>query len=160
VVFDAWLRILTRTPRSIMWLLRFPAIAEQNILRCAQQWAGADIASRIRFTDVAPKEAHVRRCRVADLFLDTIECNAHTVATEFVFQLYMLRHLLNTKLQCPVGRDSDRYMAKIRVQDVLQGRCQHRQRDWLWTTYDRVKPERLREPGHRLGAERIFHCCV
>lgn len=96
-MFDAWLRILARTPRSILWLLRFPAVAEQNILRCAQQWAGADIAARIRFTDVAPKEIHIQRCRVADLFLDTIECNAHTVATEFVFPSSMLRHPFDIK---------------------------------------------------------------
>ncbi|QRV90973.1 glycosyltransferase family 41 protein [Ceratobasidium sp. AG-Ba] len=85
VVFDAWLRILTRVPRSILWLLRFPAVAEPNILRCAQQWAGPEVASRIRFTDVASKEAHIQRCRVADLFLDTIECNAHTVATDVLW---------------------------------------------------------------------------
>jgi protein O-GlcNAc transferase len=84
VVFDSWLRILARTPKSILWLLRFPAVAEKNILRCAELWAGPEMASRIRFTDVAPKELHIQRCRVADLFLDTIECNAHTVATEFV----------------------------------------------------------------------------
>ncbi|QRW05064.1 glycosyltransferase family 41 protein [Ceratobasidium sp. AG-Ba] len=60
-------------------------VAEPNILRCAQQWAGPEVASRIRFTDVASKEAHIQRCRVADLFLDTIECNAHTVATDVLW---------------------------------------------------------------------------
>ncbi|KAB5594284.1 Glycosyltransferase family 41 protein [Ceratobasidium theobromae] len=85
VVFDAWLRILARTSKSILWLLRFPAVAEKNILRCAELWAGPEIASRIRFTDVVTKELHIQRCRVADLFLDTIECNAHTVATDVLW---------------------------------------------------------------------------
>ncbi|KAF8708355.1 Glycosyl transferase family 41, partial [Rhizoctonia solani] len=70
---------------SILWLLRFPSLAEGNLLRCAELWAGPDVAKRIRFTDVAPKEVHVRRCRVADLFLDTIECGAHTVATDVLW---------------------------------------------------------------------------
>ncbi|KAJ1311577.1 hypothetical protein OPQ81_010060 [Rhizoctonia solani] len=70
---------------SILWLLRFPTLAEGNLLRCAELWAGPEIARRIRFTDVAPKEIHIQRCRVADLFLDTIECNAHTVATDVLW---------------------------------------------------------------------------
>ncbi|GAB1519259.1 hypothetical protein RhiTH_002325 [Rhizoctonia solani] len=85
VVFNSWLRILNRAPKSILWLLRFPSLAEGNLLRCAELWAGPDVAKRIRFTDVAPKEVHVRRCRVADLFLDTIECGAHTVATDVLW---------------------------------------------------------------------------
>ncbi|KAH7345131.1 glycosyl transferase family 41-domain-containing protein [Rhizoctonia solani] len=72
-------------PKSILWLLRFPTLAEGNLLRCAELWAGPEIAKRIRFTDVAPKEIHIQRCRVADLFLDTIECNAHTVATDVLW---------------------------------------------------------------------------
>ena len=45
-------------------------------MRAAKQWAGDEIASRIRFTDVARKEVHVQRGRVADLFLDTVEVRA------------------------------------------------------------------------------------
>ncbi|KEP54922.1 glycosyltransferase family 41 protein [Rhizoctonia solani 123E] len=85
VVFNSWLRILNRAPKTILWLLRFPALAEGNLLRCAELWAGPEIAKRIRFTDVAPKEIHIQRCRVADLFLDTIDCNAHTVATDVLW---------------------------------------------------------------------------
>lgn len=85
VGLNAWLRILARNPKSILWLLRFPAAGEANILRCAELWAGTDMAARIRFTDVAPKEKHIERCRIADLFLDTIECGAHTVATDVLW---------------------------------------------------------------------------
>lgn len=96
-----WLRILTRVPNSILWLLRFPAAGEEHLRRTAVQWAGEDVASRVRFTDVARKDVHVYRGRVADLFLDTTEvrspltyishmglrrfmyqCNAHTIAAE------------------------------------------------------------------------------
>lgn len=81
-VFKAWLRILAAVPNSILWLLRFPAAGEPNILRTARQWAGDEVCSRIVFTDVAPKEEHIRRGRVADLFLDTFEVNAHTTACD------------------------------------------------------------------------------
>ena len=72
-IFAAWLRILELCPRSILWLLRFPAAGEEHLIRTAKAWAGDEIASRVHFTDVATKQDHVQRCRVADLFLDTLE---------------------------------------------------------------------------------------
>ena len=80
--FRTWLRILSRVPNAILWLLRFPADGAQNLLKTAQLWAEPHVASRIRFTDVAPKGQHIARACVADLFLDTNECNAHTTAAD------------------------------------------------------------------------------
>ena len=51
----------------------------------AAAWAGADVASRIVFTDVAPKGQHISRARVCDLVLDTPECNAHTTAADVLW---------------------------------------------------------------------------
>ncbi|TFY55582.1 hypothetical protein EVJ58_g8160 [Rhodofomes roseus] len=59
-IFAVWLRILTQVPRSILWLLRFPAAGEEHLLRTARDWA-------------------------ADLFLDTAECNAHTIAADVLW---------------------------------------------------------------------------
>jgi len=83
--FRTWLRILARVPNSILWLLRFPDLGESNLLRTARQWAGSEVASRIIFTDVAPKHLHISRARVCDLFLDTPECNAHTTAADVLW---------------------------------------------------------------------------
>jgi protein O-GlcNAc transferase len=49
---------------------------EEHLLRTAELWAGPEIAARVRFTDVARKDIHVRRGRVADLFLDTVEVSS------------------------------------------------------------------------------------
>lgn len=68
-----WLRILRRVPGSILWLLRFPGAAEEHLLRTANEWAGPEVASRVRFTDVAKKDVHIRRCRIADIALDTLD---------------------------------------------------------------------------------------
>ncbi|KAF9223524.1 hypothetical protein BS17DRAFT_796151 [Gyrodon lividus] len=84
-IFWTWLRILTRVRHSILWLLRFPAAGESNLLQTAITWAGPEVASRIRFTDVAPKEQHIARCCVADLVLDTAECSAHTIAADVLW---------------------------------------------------------------------------
>lgn len=79
MIFWTWLRILCRVRRSILWLLRFPAAGEPNLLQTAMAWAGPEVASRIRFTDVASKEIHIARCCVPDLVLDTAEVGPVTL---------------------------------------------------------------------------------
>ncbi|PSN71368.1 UDP-N-acetylglucosaminyltransferase [Corynespora cassiicola Philippines] len=83
--FRTWLRILQRIPNAILWLLRFPDLGETNLKQTAYMWAGADVANRIKFTDVAQKSQHIARARVCDLFLDTPECNAHTTAADILW---------------------------------------------------------------------------
>ncbi|KAK2612930.1 hypothetical protein QQS21_001041 [Conoideocrella luteorostrata] len=83
--FRTWLRILARAPRAVLWLLRFPEPGENNLRATARAWAGPEVASRIVFTDVAPKSQHISRARVCDLFLDTPECNAHTTAADILW---------------------------------------------------------------------------
>ncbi|KAI2464002.1 glycosyltransferase family 41 protein [Annulohypoxylon bovei var. microspora] len=83
--FRTWLRILSNVPKAILWLLRFPELGENNLKKTAKVWAGEDVARRIIFTDVAPKQQHISRARVCDLFLDTPECNAHTTAADVLW---------------------------------------------------------------------------
>jgi predicted O-linked N-acetylglucosamine transferase (SPINDLY family) len=66
-------------------LLKFPELGEKALKKTAEDWASAEVASRIRFTDVAPKQMHISRARVCDLFLDTPECNAHTTAADVLW---------------------------------------------------------------------------
>ncbi|KAJ2549837.1 hypothetical protein EV175_004295 [Coemansia sp. RSA 1933] len=84
-LFRMWLRILERVPNAIIWLLRFPAAGEQHLRRAAVEWAGEEVARRVVFTDVAPKHIHIKRGRIADAFLDTPECNAHTTAVDILW---------------------------------------------------------------------------
>ena len=79
------MRILSKVPKAVLWLLRFPELGESNLKRTAKAWAGEGVASRIVFTDVAPKQQHISRARVCDLFLDTPECNAHTTAADVLW---------------------------------------------------------------------------
>lgn len=72
-------------PKAVLWLLRFPEAGEANLRRTAEAWAGTEVASRLIFTDVAPKGQHISRARVCDLFLDTPECNAHTTAADVLW---------------------------------------------------------------------------
>lgn len=83
--FDMYLQILQMVPNAILWLLRFPDLGEQHLVKYAADWASPEVASRIVFTDVAAKGTHITRASVVDLFLDTPECNAHTTAADVIW---------------------------------------------------------------------------
>ncbi|KAK8065705.1 tetratricopeptide [Apiospora hydei] len=92
--FRTWLRILSNVPKAHLWLLKFPDLGESNLKRTARLWASEEVASRIIFTDVAPKQQHISRARVCDLFLDTPECNAHTTAADILWSTSILKGAL------------------------------------------------------------------
>ena len=81
--FATWMRILRRVPGSVLWLLLFPAAGERRIR--AEAAARGVPAERIIFTDVAPKAVHVARSGLADVFLDTPLCNAHTTGCDVLW---------------------------------------------------------------------------
>ncbi|SDP91356.1 Predicted O-linked N-acetylglucosamine transferase, SPINDLY family [Rhodoferax sp. OV413] len=79
-VFDTWMRILQRTPGSLLWLLSDNPWAEQNLVREAQA-RGVD-PSRLFFAPRVSPENYLGRFPVADLFLDTFPFNAGTTAND------------------------------------------------------------------------------
>lgn len=76
-------KILKRVPNSVLWLLRFPAYGEPNVIRFCQEH-GVD-SSKIIFSNVAAKEEHVRRGQLADVCLDTPLCNGHTTGMDILW---------------------------------------------------------------------------
>ena len=79
-LFDAWMRILARTPGSVLWLLEDNITAAANLKKEA---AARGIApGRLVFAKRLPLAEHLARHRCADLFLDTLPYNAHTTASD------------------------------------------------------------------------------
>ena len=79
-VFDVWMRLLRQVDGSVLWLLRDNEGSERN-LRLGAQRRGVD-PSRLIFADRVMPDEHLARQRLADLFLDTLPCNAHTTASD------------------------------------------------------------------------------
>ncbi len=79
-VFSAWMRILQRTPGSVLWLLADNTWAETNLRREAQA-RGVD-ASRLIFAGRVLPPDYLARYACADLFLDTFPFNAGTTAND------------------------------------------------------------------------------
>jgi len=81
--FESWCNILTQVPNSVLWLLRFPQVGETNVK--AQAVAHGVAEERIIFSNVAPKEEHVRRGQLGDVCLDTPLCNGHTTGMDVLW---------------------------------------------------------------------------
>ncbi|CAH1776946.1 unnamed protein product [Owenia fusiformis] len=78
-----WTNILRAVPNSVLWVLKFPAVGETNVIAAAKEH-GIE-PSQIVFSPVAPKEEHVRRGQLADVCLDTPLCNGHTTGMDVLW---------------------------------------------------------------------------
>jgi predicted O-linked N-acetylglucosamine transferase (SPINDLY family) len=78
--FDVWMRLLKTVDGSVLWLLQDNPSAAKN-LRKEAEVRGVDPA-RLVFAPRMKLEDHLARHRAADLFIDTLPCNAHTTASD------------------------------------------------------------------------------
>lgn len=79
-MFACWMRILARSPASVLWLVSDHDVVRTN-LRAAAAAAGVDPARLLFAERVGPIE-YLARYQVADLFLDTMPFNAGTTASD------------------------------------------------------------------------------
>ena len=79
-IFDVWMRILNRFPDCVLWLLQDNPRAAEN-LKLEASYRGID-PDRLVFAPRLGNEDHLARHRLADLFIDTYPCNAHTTASD------------------------------------------------------------------------------
>lgn len=78
--FDIWMRLLKAVPNSVLWLLETNQLVKHNLRREAGN-RGVD-PDRLVFAPIVPSAEHLARHCNADLFLDTLPCNAHTTASD------------------------------------------------------------------------------
>ena len=78
--FDIWMRLLSNLDGSVLWLLKANRWSEANLKKEAKK-RGVE-PDRLIFADNLPAEEHLARLKLADLFLDTFNFNAHTTASD------------------------------------------------------------------------------
>ena len=83
MIFDVWMRLLRGIPSSVLWLLDTNAASRDNLCREASRRSIAP--ERLIFAKPLPLAEHLARHAVADLFLDTFPCNAHTTSNDALF---------------------------------------------------------------------------
>ena len=79
-VFAVWMRLLQQVEGSVLWLLEGSAESAASLRREAVAHGVA--AQRLVFAPRLPLPEHLARHRLADLFVDTLPCNAHTTASD------------------------------------------------------------------------------
>ncbi|HEV2044798.1 MAG TPA: hypothetical protein VGR05_08980, partial [Sphingomicrobium sp.] len=78
--FEIWMNLLERVAGSTLWLMAASGPATANLLAAAAK-RGVD-PDRLVFASHLPLAEHLARLRLADLFLDTFNYNAHTTASD------------------------------------------------------------------------------
>jgi protein O-GlcNAc transferase len=82
-VFDVWMRLLRQVPESVLWLLRADPAVSRNLRAEAARRGVAQ--ERLVFAPHVPLAEHLARHALADLFVDTFPCTAHTTANDALF---------------------------------------------------------------------------
>lgn len=82
-MFSTWMRILKRTPNSVLWLLADNEWAHANLVMEAKK-LGIEQERLIFAPRVAPPD-YLARYQLADLFLDTYPFNGGTTANDALF---------------------------------------------------------------------------
>ena len=79
-MFEIWMKILKKVKNSVIWLLIDNKTAQNNLKKIL---VSNDIdPNRMIFAGRLPHSEHIVRLGLADLFLDTFPCNAHTTASD------------------------------------------------------------------------------
>ncbi len=115
-MFECWLRLLKRTPRSVLWFARFNDAAEGN-LRSFARHHGVD-PSRLVFAPVVSLDEHSARLGLADLFLDTAPYGSGITAAQ---TLYAGVPLLTVAGQTYVGRMASSLLHKLGLNQLIAG---------------------------------------
>lgn len=78
--FALWMRLLSRLPDAVLWLLEVPPGAKESLCQAALD---ADVSpSRLYWAPHVPSAQNLGRLAAADLALDAFPVNAHTTASD------------------------------------------------------------------------------
>jgi predicted O-linked N-acetylglucosamine transferase (SPINDLY family) len=79
-VFGIWMRLLHQVDHSVLWLLEGNTAVSRNLR--SEAVARGVSPEQLIFAPRMDLPDHLARHRLADLFLDTLPCNAHTTASD------------------------------------------------------------------------------
>ncbi|AYM96477.1 hypothetical protein EAG14_10800 [Acidovorax sp. 1608163] len=113
-LFQSWMRILHDLPQAVLWLYCDDIAAANNLHASAQQ-SGISI-ERIVFAKHLPEVKHLARHQLADIFLDTFPCNAHTTASD---ALWMGLPIVTMQGQCFASRVAGSLLEAMKLPELI-----------------------------------------
>ena len=78
--FSIWMRILNKVENSVLWLIGSNKWVQQNLSKEAE--SNGISSKRLIFANQLTHSEHLARLKLADLFLDTFNVNAHTTTSD------------------------------------------------------------------------------
>ena len=145
-VFAVWMRLLARVDGSVLWLLADNDDAVANLRREAEA-RGID-RNRLVFAPRAPLADHLARHRLADLFLDTLPCNAHTTASDALWAGLPVLTCLGTTF---AGRVAASLLTAVGLPELVTHSLEAYETLALQLA---THPAQLRDLRHKLAAQR------
>ena len=145
-IFDIWMRLLRSVPGSVLWLLETSDLVKDN-LRSEAGKRGVG-AGRLIFAPVVSPAEHLGRHRHADLFLDTLPCNAHTTASD---ALWAGLPVLTCGGDTFAGRVAGSLLMAIGMPELVTGSLEEYERTALTLARD---PQRLSALRQKLNESR------
>ena len=118
-IFDIWMRVLHSVPDSVLWLLEDNATAAKQ-LRIEATQRGIN-PERLVFAPRMTLAEHLARHRLADVFIDTYPCNAHTTASDALWAGLPVVTLMGNSF---AGRVAASLLNGIQLPELITGNAQ------------------------------------
>jgi predicted O-linked N-acetylglucosamine transferase (SPINDLY family) len=148
-IYDIWMRLLSKVPGSVLWLLEDNAIAAQNLRHHAEQCGLAP--GRIVLAPRVAVDEHLARHRLADLFLDTLPCSAHTTASDALWAGLPVLTCMGTTF---AGRVAGSLLDAVGLSDLITRSLEDYERMALKLA---TSPDMLSDIRGRLAQNRKTH---
>ena len=148
-IFDIWMRLLQKTQGSVLWLRESNDASVRNLRREAERRGVA--GERLVFAPSWPLADHLARHRLADLFLDTLPCGAHTGASDALWAALPVLTCLGDSF---AGRVAASLLNAIGLQDMVVHTLGDYEARALELAHDPVALAEIRE---RLARNRTTH---
>jgi len=146
-IFRIWMDLLKQVPGSILWLSKLSTKAMANLQQEAQA-QGVDPSRVVFATRVPARVDHVSRLRLADLFIDTPNYNAHATAAD---ALWAGVPVLTTMGHTFAGRVAASQVTNLGLSDLIA----HSDNEYMAKALELANhPERLQAIKDRLETNR------
>ena len=113
-MFDSWMRILHVVEKSVLWLIEDNKSVVTNLRQEAEKRGVAP--ERLVFAQRMPLAEHLSRHSHADLFIDTLPCNAHTTASDALWAGLPVLTLIGESF---AGRVAASLLSAMNLQELI-----------------------------------------
>jgi protein O-GlcNAc transferase len=145
-IFDVWMRLIAAVENSVLWLIDAGEAVVRNLR--GEAMARGVAPERLVFAPRVDLADHLARQQAADLFLDTLPCNAHTTASD---ALWAGLPLVTCAGETFASRVSASLLNAVGLPELVTHSLQDYEALALVLAAD---PSRMAELRRRLGANR------